>query len=55
MSRARDMHDQFVGLLDRVELALTSNDNPADTTPIQKVRVRFYWSYMLYHPLDYNG
>ncbi|RUS17612.1 hypothetical protein BC937DRAFT_89743 [Endogone sp. FLAS-F59071] len=40
MSRARDMRDQFVGLLDRVELALTSNDNPADTTPIQKVYAR---------------
>ncbi|KAL1919541.1 uncharacterized protein VTP21DRAFT_2234 [Calcarisporiella thermophila] len=36
MSRARDVRDQLVGLLDRVEIASMSNPDPADITPIQK-------------------
>lgn len=37
MNRARDVRDQIVGLLDRVEIRLESNPNPGDTIPIRKV------------------
>jgi len=36
MKRARDVRDQLVGLLERVEIPLVSNPDPGDTTPIRK-------------------
>ncbi|KAF9318340.1 hypothetical protein BG003_011353 [Podila horticola] len=36
MSRARDIRDQMVGLMERTEVAMVSNPNPADTAPIRK-------------------
>jgi pre-mRNA-splicing factor ATP-dependent RNA helicase DHX16 len=37
MNRARDVRDQIIGLLDRVEIPLTSNPDASDVTPIKKV------------------
>jgi hypothetical protein len=39
MNRARDVRDQIIALLDRVEIPLTSNPDPADVTPIKKVNI----------------
>ncbi|KAF9186489.1 hypothetical protein BGZ50_002421 [Haplosporangium sp. Z 11] len=36
MSKARDIRDQIVGLMERTEVAMVSNPNPADTAPIRK-------------------
>ncbi|RKP10457.1 putative pre-mRNA-splicing factor ATP-dependent RNA helicase DHX16 [Thamnocephalis sphaerospora] len=36
MSRARDVRDQIIALLDRVEIPLTSNPDPGDITPIKR-------------------
>ncbi|KAG0320149.1 hypothetical protein BGZ99_004671 [Dissophora globulifera] len=36
MSRARDIRDQMVGLMERTEVVMESNPNPADTAPIRK-------------------
>ncbi|KAG0264436.1 hypothetical protein BG011_006795 [Mortierella polycephala] len=36
MSKARDIRDQIVGLMERTEVAMVSNSNPADTAPIRK-------------------
>ncbi|KAF9381043.1 hypothetical protein BGX21_002199 [Mortierella sp. AD011] len=36
MSRARDIRDQLVGLMERTEVAMVSNPNPSDTAPIRK-------------------
>lgn len=36
MKRARDVRDQLVNLMDRVDLTLISNPNPHDTVPIRK-------------------
>ncbi|KAI9495488.1 P-loop containing nucleoside triphosphate hydrolase protein [Zychaea mexicana] len=36
LERVRNVRDQLVQLLDRVEVPLISNPNPADITPIQK-------------------
>lgn len=36
MKRARDVRDQLVGLMERVEIALTPTDDPANTVPIRK-------------------
>lgn len=38
MERVRNVRDQLVQLLDRVEVKLVSNPNPNDPTPIQKVK-----------------
>ncbi|KAG9064618.1 hypothetical protein KI688_002876 [Linnemannia hyalina] len=36
MTRARDIRDQMVGLMERTEVAMVSNPNPNDTSPIRK-------------------
>ncbi|GJJ74976.1 pre-mRNA-splicing factor ATP-dependent RNA helicase DHX16 [Entomortierella parvispora] len=36
MTRARDVRDQMVGLMERTEVAMVSNPNPNDTTNIRK-------------------
>ncbi|KAJ9072883.1 hypothetical protein DSO57_1022587 [Entomophthora muscae] len=36
MTKARDVRDQLMGLLERVEIFPTSNPNPADSAPIRK-------------------
>lgn len=36
MKRARDIRDQVVGLMDRVDLMLVSNDDNTDSVPIRK-------------------
>ncbi|KAG0002190.1 hypothetical protein BGZ79_003441 [Entomortierella chlamydospora] len=36
MSRARDIRDQMVGLMERTEVAMVSNPNPSDTAPIRR-------------------
>ncbi|KAJ1949870.1 hypothetical protein EC988_004595, partial [Linderina pennispora] len=36
MCRARDMRDQIIGLMERVEIVPESNPNPNDTVPIRK-------------------
>ncbi|KAG0379547.1 hypothetical protein BGX24_012730 [Mortierella sp. AD032] len=36
MTRARDIRDQMVGLMERTEVAMVSNPNPNDTAPIRK-------------------
>ncbi|RKP23858.1 hypothetical protein SYNPS1DRAFT_24062 [Syncephalis pseudoplumigaleata] len=36
MNRARDVRDQIIGLLDRVEIPLTSNPDASDIVPIKK-------------------
>ncbi|KAF9431418.1 hypothetical protein BGZ76_000330 [Entomortierella beljakovae] len=36
MSKARDIRDQLVGLMERTEVPMVSNPNPADTAPIRK-------------------
>ncbi|KAI8601961.1 hypothetical protein EDD21DRAFT_373131 [Dissophora ornata] len=36
MSKARDIRDQMVGLMERTEVPMVSNPNPADTAPIRK-------------------
>ncbi|KAK9722079.1 hypothetical protein K7432_002966 [Basidiobolus ranarum] len=36
MTKARDVRDQLVGLLERIEIVPVSNPNSADTTPIKK-------------------
>ncbi|KAG0235902.1 hypothetical protein BGW42_004548 [Actinomortierella wolfii] len=36
MSRARDIRDQIVQLMERTEVEMVSNSNPADTVPIRK-------------------
>ncbi|KAJ1731311.1 hypothetical protein LPJ61_002595 [Coemansia biformis] len=36
MCRARDLRDQIVGLMERVEIIPESNPNPGDTEPIRK-------------------
>ncbi|KAF9281313.1 hypothetical protein BGZ68_006724 [Mortierella alpina] len=36
MSRARDIRDQIVGLMERTEVTMVSNPNPSDTAPIRK-------------------
>lgn len=41
LDRVRNVRDQLVQLLDRVEVPLVSNPNPADVTPIQKVYIGF--------------
>ncbi|CAO3668808.1 unnamed protein product [Umbelopsis vinacea] len=43
LGRVRDVRDQLIGLMDRVELKLTSNPNPADTTPIRKAIAAGYF------------
>ncbi|KAM3580476.1 hypothetical protein VKS41_007139 [Umbelopsis sp. WA50703] len=43
LGRVRDVRDQLVGLMDRVELKLTSNPNPADTVPIRKAITAGYF------------
>jgi pre-mRNA-splicing factor ATP-dependent RNA helicase DHX16 len=36
MSKARDIRDQMVGLMERTEVPMLSNPNPTDTAPIRK-------------------
>ncbi|KAF9366875.1 hypothetical protein BGX34_003975 [Mortierella sp. NVP85] len=36
MSKARDIRDQMVGLMERTEVPMLSNPNPSDTAPIRK-------------------
>ncbi|KAJ2777214.1 hypothetical protein H4R18_005269 [Coemansia javaensis] len=36
MCRARDLRDQIIGLMERVEIVPESNPNPGDTDPIRK-------------------
>ncbi|KAH8557096.1 P-loop containing nucleoside triphosphate hydrolase protein [Umbelopsis sp. PMI_123] len=43
LGRVRDVRDQLVGLMDRVELKLSSNPNPADTNPIRKAITAGYF------------
>lgn len=40
MNRARDVRDQIVGLLDRVEIKLETNPNSGDTIPTRKVFIK---------------
>ncbi|RKP24572.1 P-loop containing nucleoside triphosphate hydrolase protein [Syncephalis pseudoplumigaleata] len=40
MNRARDVRDQIIGLLDRVEIPLTSNPDASDVVPIKKCPIR---------------
>ena len=43
MSRARDVRDQIIGLLDRVEVVLESNEDANDSIPIRKALTAGYF------------
>ncbi|KAI8802521.1 putative pre-mRNA-splicing factor ATP-dependent RNA helicase DHX16 [Cladochytrium replicatum] len=43
MKRARDVRDQLVNLLDRVEVSLVSNPDPGNTIPIRKAITAGYF------------
>jgi len=43
LSRARDVRDQIVGLLDRVEIELEANPNSTDSTPMRKAITSGYF------------
>ncbi len=36
MKRARDVRDQLIGLMERVEVGMVSNADPGNTAPIRK-------------------
>ena len=36
MTRARDVREQLIGLMERVEVSLVSNPDPSETIPIRK-------------------
>jgi pre-mRNA-splicing factor ATP-dependent RNA helicase DHX16 len=43
MSRAKSVRDQLVGLMERTEVALISNPDPANTIPIRKAFTAGYF------------
>lgn len=62
MTRARDVRDQLVGLMDRVEVQLVSNPDPSNTIPIRKAltagffyhTARFHKSGESYRTIKHN-